>query len=403
MKTYCKDIDITDRNFISVAVYDCLHRKYGRNDVCRLLSEHSGNLTKNQIYCIYRRLGKRALWWCVENLIDAIQQELIHKDLNLIPIWYKSKVDSSSKKVRRIGIQDVKQQIYDYIAVYALKPIFKRFGEFQCASIKGRGQIYGIKAIRKWLTNHKMHYVGKADVRRCFESIGREKVIAWMKVRVKNPLLMWLVEKLLWTFEKGLSIGSYLSQHLCNLYMSILYHYMAENVSKVRKHKDGSVERKNLISHQVFYMDDLLLLGERKADIHKAMKLLIKKAKDMGLVIKATWSVFMADDYNFKDGHKGCFIDMMGVKIYRQYITIRKRVWKKIRRVLLILWKWHKMHIPIPAKEARTFCSYYGLIKNTNSKRVKKKYHVRTLMKCCKGVIRLESKSIRKAAGSSAA
>lgn len=86
-----------------------------------------------------------------------------------------------------------------------------------------------------------MHYVAKADVHHCFESIDRAKLLAWMRVRVKNPKLMWLVETLLMTFEKGLSIGSYLSQHLCNLYMSIIYHYMSEEVYAERRHKDGTV------------------------------------------------------------------------------------------------------------------------------------------------------------------
>lgn len=391
MKTYCKDIDITDRNFISRATYSCLERKYGRNDTCRFLSENI-TLTKNQVYCIYKRLGKRALWWCVEFAIDTIRQELIEKKLNLIPIWYKTKVDSSSKKVRRIGIQDVKQQIYDYIAVYALEPLFKRFGEFQCASIKGRGQIYGIKSIKKWLTNHKLHYVGKADVRHCFESIDQNKLIAWMRKRVKNPQLMWLVETLLHTFEKGLSIGSYLSQHLCNLYMSIIYHYMAEQVAKIRRHKDGTTERVRLLSHIAIYMDDILILGERKADLHRAMKMLISKAKELSLTIKETWSVFMADDYDFKGKRVGNFIDMMGVKIYRQYITIRKRVWKRIRNLLLRLWRKIKFHVAICSKEAKKMCSYFGLLKNTNSKKARHKYHVKPILRKCKEVIRIESR-----------
>ena len=36
------------------------------------------------------------------------------------------------------------------------------------------------------------------------------------------------INKLISTFESGLSIGSYLSQFLCNLYMSQLYHEISE-------------------------------------------------------------------------------------------------------------------------------------------------------------------------------
>lgn len=58
-------------------------------------------------------------------------------------IWYREKIDGSSGKVRRIGIQNIKQQLYDYIAVEALKPVLKRIGEYQYASIKGRGTTKG--------------------------------------------------------------------------------------------------------------------------------------------------------------------------------------------------------------------------------------------------------------------
>ena len=42
MKRYCKDIDITDRDFISHAVHDCIKRKLKRADTIRLLSYYSG-------------------------------------------------------------------------------------------------------------------------------------------------------------------------------------------------------------------------------------------------------------------------------------------------------------------------------------------------------------------------
>ena len=55
--------------------------------------------------------GKRALKGIVETVIDGIRQELIDRKLVMKPIWYSRKVDSSSGKVRDIGIQDIKQQI----------------------------------------------------------------------------------------------------------------------------------------------------------------------------------------------------------------------------------------------------------------------------------------------------
>ena len=71
---------------------------------------------------------------------------------------------------------------------------------------------------------------------------------------------------MLGSFERGLSIGSYLSQYLCNLYMSILYHEIKENMCRTRKGKRGN-KRVNLVRHCLIYMDDILLIGPRKRDL----------------------------------------------------------------------------------------------------------------------------------------
>ena len=64
------------------------------------------------MHCIYYRYGKRALHWIVEAIIDVIRKEIINRELVLPPIFYREKQDPSSFKLRRIGIQNVKQQIY---------------------------------------------------------------------------------------------------------------------------------------------------------------------------------------------------------------------------------------------------------------------------------------------------
>lgn len=280
MKRYCKAIDITDRGLISTAVYKCLNKKYKRNDTLRLLGTYT-ILDVNQIYCILRRYGKKALWFLTEAVIDDIQKEIINWDIKFPPVWYREKIDASSGKIRRIGIQNIKQQIYDYVAVEALQPILKRIGEHQYASIKGRGTLKGARAIRRWLRNRKLIYVAQSDVKKCYESIDREKLMCFLEHYIKNDLLLKLIRKLIYSFEKGLSIGSYLSQFLCNLYMSILYHEVSENMYRIRKHRNGIKERINLVKKKVFYMDDTLLAGTNKKDIKKAMKLFIRKAKEL--------------------------------------------------------------------------------------------------------------------------
>ena len=384
MKRYCKDIDITDRDLISKATYKCLNKKYSRNDTLELFSEISG-ISKTQIYYINKKFSKRALFPFTELLIDIVQSELIRKDISFKPIWYKDKIDPSSKKLRHIGIQNVKQQIYDYIAIEGLKPFFCRIGVDQFASIKGRGQIAGARKISRWLRNKSLKYFAKLDIKKCYPSIPQDKLVLFLKKHIKNDLLLWLINELLKTFlEGGLSIGSFLSQFLCNLYLSELYHKIG-HYHKIRKHKNGTTDNIKLVYHRLFYMDDIFLCSTSSKDLHKAIKLLISDAKELGLTIKENWFVRRMD---YKENNHKDFVDMMGIRVYRDHLTIRKRVFKRIRRTYMRVYRYFKTHQRIDLRMARKCISYYGNIKNTDSFKLSKKYHVKKVVKICKEVIK---------------
>lgn len=384
MKRYCKNIDITDRNLISKATYKCLKDKYIRNDTLELLSGISG-LKKCQIYNIHYRYGRKALKVFIEFLIDTIRSELISKSISFPPIWYKEKIDPSSHKIRNIGIQHVKQQIYDYIAIEGLKPLLCRIGVHQYASIKDRGCLKGSRMIQRWMRNKSLKYFSKLDIRKCYPSIPQNQLIEFLEKHIKNDMLMWLIKELVNSFERGLSIGSFLSQYLCNLYLSQIYHFIG-HLHKIRKHKDGTKSSVRLVYHRLFYMDDILMIGTSAKDMHKAVKEVIKYCKSLGLKIKESWFVKQMPFANKKCD--GAFIDMMGFRIYRTHITIRRYVFKRIRRLAIRLWKRIKTHQKVLESHARKIISYWGLLKNSNSTKVIQKYHIKDIMKICKKVVK---------------
>lgn len=391
MKRYCKKIDVTDRELISVAVYTCLDKKITRNDTMKLFSDTSG-LTANQVRCIHHRYGETAIYWIIEAVIDDMRQELINKNMSFPPIWNKHRIDPSSHKDRRIGIQNIKQQLYDYVAVEALKPLTKRIGRHQYASIKGRGPVAGVRTIRRWMRNRSIRYVGKADIKKCYESIKKENMMAYLQKYVANDELLWLIDALLSTFDTGLSIGSYLSQTLCNLYMSQLYHEISENMYRIRKHRDGTESRVNLVSHVLIYMDDIFICGTSAKDLHKAMGLIRKYAENtMGLKVKEGWCVHKCDTKSRRDDRN--FVDMMGFRIYRWHLTIRRRVFLRIRRAYRRAKKLIMIHRKIPVYLARRCLSYLGQIMETNSERLIAEYHVCSVSNICKRMVRRFDKS----------
>lgn len=373
MKRLCKDVDITDRGLISRAVYACLKNKYKRNDANRYFSHVSG-LQENQIKCIYYRYGKKALYPIVEIIISDLRKEIISGSISFPRIWYRDKTDSSSGKIRRIGIQNIKQQLYDYIAVEGMRPILKRIGEYQYASIPGRGTTKGKQVISRWIKNRNMRYFVKLDVKKCFESIDHNLLVEFLEKHIKNEKLVWLIRTLINSFEKGLSIGSYLSQYLCNLYMSALYHYIMEELYKTRRGK-----RINLIRHCLIYMDDILLIGSRKRDVEMAVKKIIQKADEMGLAIKDNWQVRSIDEIP---------IDMMGFKIYRTHVEIRGRIFLRVRR------SFRRVRKRLTFRTAKKCISYYGYLKHTDSGKIQKKWKVNKIIKKCKGVIRRNESKI---------
>ena len=375
MKRLCKDVDITDRGLISKAVYACLSKKYKRNDVVKYLSQVSG-IKQEYIRCIYYRYGKKAMYPFTEIVISKIQNEIKSGNISFPEIWYREKVDGSSGKIRRIGIQNIKQQLYDYIAVEGLKPILKRIGEYQYASIEGRGTVKGKEVISHWIRNRNMRYFVKLDVRKCFESIDQNKMMEYLRRLVKNEPLLDLIELLLRSFERGLSIGSYLSQYLCNLYMSILYHEIKERMYRTRRGKHGE-KRVNLIRHCLIYMDDILLIGSRKRDMEMAVKKIIQKADEMGLTIKDNWQVRSIDEPP---------IDMMGFKIYRTHTEIRGRIFLRVRR------SFRRANKCLTEVIAKKCLSYNGYLKHTNSMRMQKKLKTSEILQRCKELMKNESK-----------
>lgn len=375
MKRLCKDVDITDRGLISNAVYACLNKKYKRNDVVKYLSQVSG-VKHEYILCIYYRYGKSAMYPFTEVVISEIQSEIKSGNISFPEIWYREKLDGSSGKVRRIGIQNIKQQLYDYIAVEGLKPVLKRIGEYQYASIEGRGTTKGKEVIAHWIRNKNMRYFVKLDVRKCFESIDQNKLMNYLRVKVKNEPLLDLIKLLLRSFERGLSIGSYLSQYLCNLYMSILYHEIMENMYRIRRGKRGE-KRINLVRHCLIYMDDILMIDSRKRDLEKAVKLTIKKATEMGLEIKPNYQVKEID---------GNCIDMLGFKIYRTHTEIRGRTFIRVRRTF------RRAGNRLTEVLAKKCLSYNGYLKHTDSKRMQKKLKAAEIIQRCKELMKNESK-----------
>ena len=368
MKRYCKNINLYDDDFLTWCVTDCLKRKWKRRDVISYFS-HLCSRPHKDILREIREGGKDAL---IAAAVARVKRQLIARKLQFIPIWHKEKVDASNHKVRRIGIQHISQQLFDYVAVYGMHDLCRRIGEYQCACIPGRGPLYGVRRVKKWLREKDVKYVVQLDVKKCFPSVPQDRLLAYIDRYIANDDLKWLIHELVGTFDSGLSIGSYLSQYLCNLYLSQLYHEVSERMYYERRGK-----RIRCVKHVLFYADDILLLGTNLKAMYSAVKRIIAMAKDdLGLTIKPNWSVRRLSG--------GDFIDTMGFRVYSDHITLRRRVFLRVRRAYK---KPLKRSAKLTVYRSQKCISYLGSITNADLYRFAKRYKVYRTARKAKGVV----------------
>ena len=359
VKRYCKDIDITDRDFISIAVRDCIKKKLSRKDTIELFCQYSG-LPYNSINRIVKHdYSKGYIDGIIETVIDGIRQEIIYRSYVVKPIHYQTKIDGNSGKIRQIGIQDVKQQLYDYIAAYGLWELFTaKIGYYQCSALENKGQIFGVKALKKWVDDHHIRYAIQSDIRHFYDTIDIDVLKDMLRRDVKNEPLLHLTFFLIDTFDKGLAIGSYLSQLLACYYLSLAYHYVTEQCYRIRKHKDGTQSRVNLVEHALWFADDCILLGSNLKDLKKAHKLYAQFC-DGKLHIEVKPNVKIIDLQTE-------YIDMMGYKVSRKNVTIRSSDFIRLRRNQKRVESYHDYYIPL--HEARGFSSRSGALMHSDSK-----------------------------------
>lgn len=118
MKTYCKHSRITEPAFVRESIERFLKGKRSRRDVNEFLSRHPD----------------------LDSLSRQIADKIGRGEYRFAPIRYFRRMEPISGKIRIIGRESIRHQIYDYVCGTALMPLFRaKVGRWQTASIPGRG------------------------------------------------------------------------------------------------------------------------------------------------------------------------------------------------------------------------------------------------------------------------
>ncbi len=135
-------------------------------------------------------------------------------------------------KLRHIHKATVRDRVLHRAIFRVLYPLFDRlfiFDSYACRVGKGthRGVTRLEEFARKFSRNNRKNiFALKCDVQKFFDSIDHEILFRLMEQRVADPDVMWLVRRILESFEKesrrGLPLGNVTSQLFANIYLNEL-------------------------------------------------------------------------------------------------------------------------------------------------------------------------------------
>lgn len=393
MKTYCKPatVNIEDWKFNELAVVECFRNKRSRKDFQRLLCK-TGKITKREI--VEDQLNKdfKRTLEAESEVAKMLTQRIINRDLQLKPIRQFQRIDGLTQKLRDICQESPEQQVFEYIGVYALKPLFRaKILPIQYGSIPNKGGVAGKRKIERLLRKkfHGKVVALKGDVTKAYPSVTVDIVMEMLRRDIgKNKVLLWFLGALMSNYPGNhLCIGGYLPAWLFNYVMSYVLRYIYEQ-AQIRRGK-----RNRLVYAIVCYADDFTIYGD-VSKLKKAMKKATIWAHDkFGLKIKDIWQFYQVASFdeereNLEERRKGSKkrtpgVDMMGYVVRRRYTIIRGRVFQRIRRQVLRAWEDFKAKGFIPWWRACRIAAYKGWIKHSNSLKFRMKYCFDKLFKMC--------------------
>ncbi len=201
------------------------------------------------------------------------------------------------------------------------------------SSLKGRGQIYGQKKIKKQLRNKRAtKYYLKVDIKKFYPSINIELLEEMLRKTIKDPKMLNLLHIIL-SQKDGLPIGMILSQLLANYYLSDVD--LAMNSKFMNR-----------------YADDMVKFFSNKRTARKEIDYLQSLLEAKQLTLKDNYQVYRTDKE---------MLDFMGFRFNHDKIILRKRIMINTNRDV-IKWQEHKNY-----KTACSIISHMGYVKHSNS------------------------------------
>lgn len=155
-------------------------------------------------------------------------------------------------KPRRIHKAIVKDRVLHHAIFRALYPILDKsfiFDSYSCRIEKGTHRaVLRLEKFCRQLScnNSKNIFALKCDVRKFFDSVDQDILIELIRKKIQDENALWLIEKIIRSFEKGLPLGNVTSQIFANIYLNELDQFVKHNLRE---------------KFYIRYCDDFIILG----------------------------------------------------------------------------------------------------------------------------------------------
>jgi len=256
-----------------------------------------------------------------------------------------TKWDKNAKKMREISCPAFRDQMVHWALVTIIRPCLeKTFIQHNVATIPNRGLGYGNMLIKHWSQQRGTKYVLKMDVRKYYPSISIPILIEKLKLKIRDTRIISLIEKILYLEAPngiGITLGSYLNLWLALFYLDELDHIIKERFK---------------VKYYLRYVDDMLVLTKTKKQAQKILKFIEEYLPTLNLNVKESGKG-KAKIYKWTNKN---FVDMLGMKTYRNKQILRKNIYLNVRR------KVSSMKHTITPHNARGVLSYKGLVQHSS-------------------------------------
>lgn len=267
--------------------------------------------------------------------------------------YKKSIIIDKGKERELMKLPYYPDRIIQWAIMLQIEKIFiNKFISQTCASLPERGIHKAWKFMQKYLKDKSgTKYCLKMDIRHFYPNIDKSILKIMLKRVFKDDRLLDLLFKIIDSYpkEKGVPIGSYLSQYFGNFYLFGLDHFIKERLK---------------CKYYVRYMDDMVILSDSKDKLRYVLnQIQMYLACYLRLELKNNYQIFPTQVRG---------VDFVGYRFFGNFTLLRKSTCKMFKRAMRRI----KKKSVVSFSDICTICSYLGWLKFCDSYRLKKRYIV---------------------------